>query len=228
MAKFLSGLAIFLFALAPLMAQRGNNSELKIKEIMKGDEFVGHRPSSPYWSTDSKTLYFEWNPEGAHSDSLYAYDLASKQTRKVGFIQAHALPAPRIVYNREKTLGVYAKNGDLFLLDPKTYGATPITRTADRESDPQFSHNGERIAYTKGGELYTWEIASGLTEQLTRFVKAKDKEPKRDSKDQWLYQDQLELFEVLQERKAKKDAEKKIETALEALRPLELETGGKN
>src|SRR5690606_7037649 len=96
------------------------------------------------------------------------------------------------------------------------------------ESDPQFSHNGERIAYTKGGELYTWEIASGLTEQLTRFVKAKDKEPKRDSKDQWLYQDQLELFEVLQERKAKKDAEKKIETALEALRPLELETGGKN
>ena len=217
-----------MFAYGTLMAQQGNCSELKIKEIMKGDDFVGHRPSSPYWSSDSRTLYFDWNPKGALSDSLHAYDLASKQTQKMGFSQAHALPSPRIVYNRERTQGVYAKGGDLFLLNPKTYSATPITKTADRESDPQFSHNGTRIAYTKGGELYSWEIASGITEQLTRFVKAKDKDSKRDVKDQWLYQDQLELFEVLQQRKAKKDAGEKIEEKLEATQPLELETGSKN
>src|SRR5690606_19976509 len=210
MGKFLPGLAVFILAIAPLMAQQGNRSELKIKEIMKGDDFVGHRPSSPYWSSDSKTLYFDWNPDGGQSDSLYAHDVAGKRTKKVGFLQAHALPSPRVVYNREKSQGVYAKGGDLFLLDPKTYVATPITKTADREADPQFSHNGTRIAYTKGGELYSWEIASGITEQLTRFVKDKDKEPKRDSKDQWLYQDQLELFGVLRQRKAKKDAGEKI------------------
>lgn len=228
MVKFLSGLAIFTFAMFPLMAQKGNASELKIKEIMKGDDFVGHRPSSPYWSSDSKILYFDWNPDGALSDSLYAHDLADKQTRKVGFLQAQALPSPRIVYNRERTQAVYAKGGDLFLLDPKTYTSTPITKTADREADPQFSHNGQRIAYVKGGELYTWEIATGITEQLTRFVKAKDREPKRDAKDQWLYQDQLELFDVLRQRKAKKDAGDKIQAKLEAAQPLELVTEGKN
>src|SRR5690606_14364340 len=151
-----------------------------------------------------------------------------QKTQKISFLQASALPSPNIVLNREKTQGVYAKDGDIFILDPKTYASTPITRTTDRESNPQFSHNGTRIAYTKGGELYTWEIATGITEQMTRFVKAKGKEAKRDSRDEWLYQDQLGLFEVLQERKAKQDAGKKIADQLDGLRPLELETGSKS
>lgn len=62
----------------------------------------------------------------------------------------------------------------------------------------------------RDGELYTWNIDSGLIEQKTHFVKSKDGEPNRDSKDEWLYQDQLDIFDVLQERKAKKDTGEQI------------------
>ncbi len=194
---------------------------------MKGDDFVGHLPSNPYWSTDGSTLYFDWNPDGALSDSLYAYTLARKTTKKVNFMETNALPSQRLTYNQDKSRAVYEKGGDIYLLDVATYTATPITKTLDRESSPHFTHNGKSVAFTKGGELFTWSIAAGITEQQTNFVKSKDKEPKRDSKDEWLYQDQLDLFDVLRERKHKKDTGDEISKKLETLQPLEIETGGK-
>ena len=187
-----------------LQAQKGNNSPLKIKDIMQGDDFVGPRPSSAYWSTDSQTLYFDWNPDGAMSDSLYAYSIANKDLNKVDFLTANALPSSRLTYNNAKTEAVYSKNGDIFLLDNDTYQSKPITKTQERESNPHFTDDGKSIAFVKDGELFTWNIASGLIVQKTHFVKSKGSEPQRDSKDEWLYQDQLDIFDVLQERKAKK------------------------
>lgn len=210
-----------------LQAQKGNNSPLKIKDIMQGDDFVGPRPSSAYWSTDSQTLYFDWNPDGAMSDSLYAYSIANKDLNKVDFLTANALPSSRLTYNNAKTEAVYSKNGDIFLLDNDTYQSKPITKTQERESNPHFTDDGKSIAFVKDGELFTWNIASGLIVQKTHFVKSKGSEPQRDSKDEWLYQDQLDIFDVLQERKAKKDAGDQISKKLEALQPLELETKGK-
>lgn len=228
MRRYLPSLIFLLLSFNTLFSQKGNTSVLKIKDIMKGDDFVGHRPSQTHWSADGGTLYFNWNPKGALSDSLYAYTLAGGATQKVGFLQANALPSPRITYNVDRTQGVYAKNGDLFLLDSSTGSTRAITKTGDRESNPHFTHGGKRIAYVKDGELYAWEISSGITEQLTRFVKSKDREPKRDSRDEWLYQDQLELFDVLRERKEKKDQGERIEEQLETQRPLELVTGTKS
>lgn len=194
---------------------------------MQGDDFVGHRPSSTYWSTDGQTLYFDWNPNEALSDSLYAYSVGSKNIKKVDFLTANSLPSSRITYNQNKTKAVYSKNGDIFLLDIDTYQSKPITKTQGQESNPHFTDNGRSIAFVKDGELFTWNIASGLLEQKTQFVKSKDKEPQRDSKDEWLYQDQLGIFDVLQERKAKRDTGEEISKKLDVLEPLEIETKGK-
>lgn len=227
MNRFFLPIVMLALSFTTVQAQKGNTSPLKIKDIMQGDDFVGHLPSNPYWSTDGSTLYFDWNPDGALSDSLYAYTLANKTTKKVGFMEANALPSQRLTYNQDKSKAVYEKGGDIYLLDVATYTAKPITKTQERESNPHFTHNGKSVAYTKGGELFTWSLAYGTTEQQTNFVKSKDKEPKRDSKDEWLYQDQLDLFDVLRERKHKKDTGDEISKKLETLQPLEIETGGK-
>ncbi|WP_418501053.1 prolyl oligopeptidase family serine peptidase [Flagellimonas sp.] len=227
MGKYVLSIVFLFLTSFGLFAQKGNISSLQIKDIMQGDDFVGHRPSNAHWSTDGKTLYFDWNPDGAMSDSLYAYSTASKKIQKVDFLTAAALPSSRITYNESKTKGIYSKNGDIFLMDLTTHTSTPITKTQDREGDPHFTHKGTKIAYTKGDDLYVWDMATGTTEQLTNFVSSKKSETKRDSKDEWLYQDQLELFDVLRERKAKKDAGEKLEEKLKALEPLELVTNGK-
>lgn len=228
MKKYFFYITLSILSLSTVMAQKGNSSTLKIKDIMQGDDFVGHLPSSPYWSTNGSTLYFDWNPDGAPSDSLYAYSVTNKSINKVGFLGANALPSQRLTYNKDKTKAVYTKGGDIYLLDVATYSTQPITQTQDWEGSPHFTDNGKSVAFTKDGELFTWNIANGTTEQQTHFVKAKDKEPKRDSKDEWLYQDQLALFDVLRERKEKRDTGEEISKKLETLQPLEIETGGKN
>jgi len=85
---------------------------------MQGDDFVGHRPSNTYWSTDGKTLYFDWNPNNAMSDSLYAYSVDSKNIEKVGFLEANGLPSSRLTYNKAKTEAVYSKKRGYLLIGP--------------------------------------------------------------------------------------------------------------
>ncbi|WP_435315050.1 hypothetical protein, partial [Cellulophaga fucicola] len=67
--NLLLSVSIMLCSLS-IFAQENNTSTLTIKEIMQGDAFIGHLPSSPKWSSDSKNIYFNWNTENAFSDSL--------------------------------------------------------------------------------------------------------------------------------------------------------------
>ncbi|MCB0581767.1 MAG: prolyl oligopeptidase family serine peptidase, partial [Phaeodactylibacter sp.] len=85
-----------------------------------------------------------------------------------------------------------------------------------------------KIVYTFDNNLYVWDKASGATEQLTDFRKGSKKvEPALPDYQEWLKQDQLELFEVLRERKAEKERKKARRETLRPDRPLEIYYGSK-
>ncbi|TQE92856.1 MAG: hypothetical protein FKY71_18915, partial [Spiribacter salinus] len=53
--------------------------------MQEAETWVGAWPSSPFWSEDGETLYFQWNPEGAFvSDSLFAVPRTGGEPVKVG------------------------------------------------------------------------------------------------------------------------------------------------
>lgn len=191
-----------------IFAQENNTSTLTIKEIMQGDAFIGHLPSSPKWSSDSKNIYFNWNTENAFSDSLYVYNLNNTKTNKVDFEEEYNLPSSP-TFNSKRTKKVYEKRGDLFLVDITTNKTIQITQTEDRERNAKFIENNSKIAFQKGQDIFTWDIATGATTQITNFTDKKDREERLSDKDEWLRNDQLALFDVLRERKAKEDARKK-------------------
>lgn len=209
-----------------IIAQKRNISQLSIKEIMQGNDFVGHLPSRLQWSDDSKTLYFNWNTENAISDSLYAYDLYSKETYKMNFETKWEMPSNRAIFNKDKSKKLYAKNGDLFLLDLSNYEKTQITNTLARESNPDFTANETKVAYRNGNNLFTWEIATGKTEQITDFKKATSGDKSLDEKDQWLKNDQIEMFSILQDNKERKDEAKKSADQSKLKRPLSIPLKG--
>ncbi len=210
-----------------IMAQDGNISELTIKQIMQGDDFVGHLPSNVQWSSDGKTIYFDWNPEAVYSDSLYAYDLPTEKIQKVDFDMEYKLPSKFGTYNSKRTQKIYSKNGDIFIKDNASNTITPITQTNEQEDSPHFTENGKKVAYTKANNIFTWDIASGTTTQITDFKDKKEKSEKKSSKDQWLYNDQLALFEVLRERKEKTDRHDTLMKREDLKRPLAIYTGEK-
>lgn len=214
-----------LLCLTSSLAQQGNKSNLSIKEIMQGNHFVGHLPSNPQWSLDSQTLYFDWNPEQAQNDSLYAYPLKLGKTIKTDFKTSYSLPNPNGVYNKDRTLKIYAKRGNIYMVNLKTQRITQITQTEAYESAPHFTDNGNKVAFQKGNNLYSWDIATGSTVQLTK-IKSEKTDKKKSPKNEWLYQDQLGLFDVLRSRKEKKDATAEMKKRLEAMGPLPIDPKG--
>src|SRR6478609_5190432 len=107
-------LVLFLIIVLPAKAQ--TLGELTVSKIMRDPKWIGVAPSGLRWSPDGKTLYFNWNPVNATSDSLYKITLTNRTPEKVSKKDRLALPSQG-AYNQLFTKMTYEKNGDIFLLD---------------------------------------------------------------------------------------------------------------
>jgi dipeptidyl aminopeptidase/acylaminoacyl peptidase len=197
--------SILLFVTVTASAQ--TLGKLTVEKIMRDPKWMGTSPSNTSWSPDGKTLYFSWNPEKSTSDSVYYITLDNKTPVKATVAQKqHMVTADNITYNISRTAYVYAKDGDIFYAEPKANRTRRVTQTTERETDPQFSFAESRIVYNRGGNLFAWDISSGETQQLTN-IRTENRQRARDSsqQEQWLRKDQLEYFEILRQRRQKRD-----------------------
>lgn len=208
---------IILFSLGLLCIYFCNSQEkltkLTVEKIMRDPKWIGTSPSTPFWSVDNKTLYFNWNPEKALGDSLYSVTLTNVNPQKIAAQQhQNIVPAADIVYNASRTAFVYAKDNDIYCTEIKSGKTLRIAKTVDIETNPQFSFNESSVVYTRDLNLYAWDIATGETYQLTDFKETKDEESstrkkheKKDSTEQekWLARDRQLYFDVLRLRKEK-------------------------
>lgn len=214
----------FLFlALVSVAANAQNLAPLTIEKIMRDPKWIGVAPSNPIWSEDGKTLYFNWNPDRNPGDSLYSVTLTDRTPRKVPAQVRRTLPARNGSYNRTWTRKVFERNGDIFVLDVAVSKTTQITNTAERESNPSFSSDEKKVYFIMGGNLYSWEMGTGLFGQLTDFRKGnKRNDPKLSEQEKWLKTDQLAYFEVLRRRSDNRKASEKIQKADRGRRPKEI------
>lgn len=189
------------------MAQIQNQSVLSIDQIMQGEKFVGSLPTRINWSDNSQLIYFSWNPDSDTLRSTYKADIISKKTDKLTFDELKVKTNDGD-FTDDYGFKVYQKSGDVFLIDNSNYEIKRITNTLARESNPQFSGDERSIIYKIDNNLFQWDISGGSTTQLTDFKKGKDKKNKTLTQDQWLEDDQLAYFNILQKRKNEKDARK--------------------
>ena len=196
----------FLFVLC-CTAVHANAQTLTVEKIMRDSKWIGTSPSAVSWAYDNKTILFNWNPEQALNDSAYSYQLSSKEIVKLNYKDAQLAKAiAGGTYNHVRTKIVFSYKGDIHLLDVASGKITRITQTQEDEYNFSFIMNEEWIAYQTGNNLFTWNIATGFTKQLTDFEKEKTAAKKVSAQDQWLQQQQLNTSDVLKKRKEKKDA----------------------
>lgn len=189
-------------------AQTNNQSKLTIDQIMFGEDFVGYSPSRIDWSDDSQNIFFSWNPEKDTLRSSYKVNIKSKTINKRTFSELKNSTSSGD-YTKDYKWRVYSKNGDLYLMDMSNYAIKQITKTESRESSPQFSGDNTSIVYQLSNNLFKWDISSGITEQLTNFEKgSKRSERSGADQDEWLKEDQLKYFDVLEKRKNQRDSRK--------------------
>lgn len=213
---------LFAFLLIAYTAQTQSIGELTVEKIMRDPRWMGTSPTNLNWSADGKTLYFNWNPENAPSDSLYKITPLNRTPQKVSKKERMAIPSPGS-YNKLFTKMAYEKDGDLFLLDVTTGNVSQLTNTVDRESSPAFSGDEKKLIYAYDQNLYSWELSNGNVTQLTDFRKGKkSSSPSGTDQDKWLKQDQLAYIQIVKERYEKQEAAKKFRDSEEPKRPKEI------
>ncbi len=193
--------------LVPFVGSTQNQSSLTIDQIMQGEGFVGYLPTRISWADDSQNINFSWNPEKDTVRSMYQVNIDSKSISKLSPEELRALSADGD-YSSDYTWKVYQKNGDLFLENLTDFTVTQITNTLVREANPVFSKGDTDIVYQMDRNVYRWNITDGTTTQLTDFKKGSEKKSTSSDQDDWLEQDQLAYFDILQKRKDESDARK--------------------
>jgi dipeptidyl aminopeptidase/acylaminoacyl peptidase len=205
--------------------------KLTVEKIMRDPNWIGTSPSNVQWSQDGQYLYFNWNPDKAPADSIYYITPANKVPAKANPQETQNFNTTgNFVYNQARTIYVYAKDGDIFITEVKTNKTRRITQTADAESAPRFSFNETKIVYSRSQNLYAWDFVTGETLQLTN-LKTSDAAPAAptggggfqrgggggnppartatagsgNQQEEWLKNDQLHYFQILKERKEKRE-----------------------
>ncbi len=203
--------------------------DLTVSKIMQDPKsWVGTSPSGVYWSEDSKTIYFDWNADMDPSDSLYSVAAPWTDIKKVSQTSQRNLPG-RGVYNKSRTVKLYVKNGDIYLLDLRKNREKRLTNTVGRESSPGFTQNEDIITFTSDDNLFTMSLDDGKITQLTNFSSRNGRRngERTSEQDEWLEKDQLEMFKFLKEDKERSEQRNDFNKKFEEKRPTEKVLGRK-
>lgn len=211
-------------------AQGQTNLEtLTVEKIMRDPKWIGSSPSQLQWNTSSDTLFFLWNPTQADNDSLYFITLKDNTPKPYHLTKQNKNYDVSRIYNELKTAFVEEIDNDIYYTHKGI--KKRITQTIARESNPRFSFDGRKIVYALADNLFSWDIASGATEQLTNFQTQVNAEPaaaKGTAQEESLKKEQLALFQVLEERKENADKRKLAFDNLRTIPLTVINTKGKS
>lgn len=206
MKKYLLGL-IFISA----YAQAQQLAPLSVQKIMRDPKWMGVAPTNYRWSGDSKTVFFNWNPENKEKDASYKVSVLTNKPEVTDENAADNAAEKNYTYNKDKTLGLIEKGGDIYLFNFKTNKETRLTNTVDRETGSYFLYNND-VVFQRGDNLFQVNLSTAETKQLTNFIKGKRPAlgapqaggtPIRTAtsiQDAWLKDDQTELFDIIKKR----------------------------
>lgn len=178
---------------------------LTVEKIMRDPKWMGVAPTNLRWTADSKTLYFNWNPENKAKEELFKVSATATKPIKAAEKEDEKLLSLNYTYNADRSLGLIEKSGDIYLQNFKNNKETRLTSTQERENSPVFLTNGN-IVYQLGDNLFEVDLKSAETRQLTNFVKGKkagrpEARPLTEQ-DKWLKAQQTELFDIIKKRNA--------------------------
>lgn len=219
-------------------------STLSVEKIMRDPKWMGYSPSGLSWTFDGR-LTFNWNAENFPSDSTYYVDTKSFQPIKANvYERMNFVNANAVQYNQAGTAYIYLQNGNIVYAEKKSGKQIFVTQFASSVSNIKFTHGDTRISYQNGLNIFSWDIATGVTTQHTLFttgntppaggfgrgaVPTGNTNTRTTEQEAWVANDALRLSTVLQERKSKREATANARRSYPKQPTLrEISTQGKN
>lgn len=194
--RCLSLLLSFLFGSFAYSQTIQNNSSLVLKEIMKGNEFIGNQPDNIRWSVDGSMIYFEWNPTNEPGTSTYSYAVNAKNAQPT-----KADPTSIFEFDRLQhafSLNYYSIDGALVSYDKKAKKANVVYQTAQGVYSIQRANAANLVYFQQGINLFQYDQTSGSVKQITNFKNGNA--PETDTDSTFLMKEENRLFEYIQDQ----------------------------
>ncbi len=233
MRKSTLPLLVIVFALS---AKPAGKFALTVDNIMRGPGLYGYEPSRVRWSGDGERIYFQWKQASdplSKDPDTYVVNRSGSELKKLSEEEAKLAPPAFGDESLDKRRRVYARDGDIFLYDSKSGQTRQITKTREDETNPHFTHDGRRVAFTRANNLYVMSLDTGSLEELTdirmagaptepaaegatgggrggrggggRGATSSDEEKKGTDSQESLKKQEKDLLEVIRERAAKRE-----------------------
>jgi acetyl esterase/lipase len=196
----IKGIFIIVFLTLTLTGQSQN---LKLEEIMKGDEFIGSQPTSGRWSLDGKKIYFEWNPNNELGTDTYFWDKSMIKPQLTSSQEA-AFSKLDFESKLNTDIAYYIDKGALYSYSIKNKTIKKLLQQSIPISNLQLGKNNGVLFFIQNANILKFDTKQGTLVQVTNFQKGKEKE-KEEEKESFLKNQQKELFQFIRDQEAKKN-----------------------
>ncbi|TNE53367.1 MAG: S9 family peptidase [Bacteroidetes bacterium] len=212
----LFSLALILFT--PLLL----NAQLKLENIMRGDDFIGHQPENAFWSWDSKRIYFSWNPGNEPGNSLFYWESGrpSVHTAYERDILDSYLSDPE---QHGRSQRYYIRSGAIYAFNTQDKKHTLIYQSSTPVRELVFVQNEQLFYFVQAGNLFRFDRSKGSIQQVTNFQKGQ--ETKGDKESDFLSEQQMELFQYIKDEKERKKWRKETREREKAPFPTAIYSG---
>ena len=178
-----------------------SHGQLELKEIMKGNDFIGHQPDFLRWSADGTTVLFDWQKSPETSEKTYGYKLSTQKINEANNNRENYKPEHD--YNQSQYNKAYEViEGDLYAFDKQLNELQLIYQTNDRIHNVQRVLNPNHVYFEQNKNLYLFNAETKSIQQITDFKNGSPTDMKEGS---FLEDQQLELFTFFQEKEKQKN-----------------------
>jgi hypothetical protein len=178
-----------------------SKAQLDLKEIMKGEDFVGHLPENQRWSIDGKHIYFDWNNSFELGNSTFEFDGLSKLVTKIS--PENENRAISFDKNQASFISqIISSDGALIEIDKKSKIPKLIFQSSESIFNVQRLNDASKIVFQMGGNLFL--VSSGNQSTIRQITNFKTGEKKNQNSDStFLMKQQSELFTYVRNRNNK-------------------------
>jgi dipeptidyl aminopeptidase/acylaminoacyl peptidase len=235
--RYVGTTLLILSSLSSLCAQQSTAQtpapafELTVDSIMRGPRLVGYAPSGVYWSPDSQKVYFRWKQAGEprlKEMSLYVVNRDGSGLRRLTEEESKNAPPAIGELSKDKSMTVFADQGDIFIYDHAKQTRRQITKTVDVETNPHFTFDQKQIYFTRLNNLYVMSLDGGSLEQLTDIrtggsVPAAT--PKGTDSQEYLKKEERGLLDAVRERAEQREEQEQKRKERELRKPFNIPPG---
>ncbi len=168
-------IAFLAVAFAPAFVAAQN---LTLDQIMADPDWLGNKAENAYWGADNRTVFFEQKRSGSKLRDLYSVDTSDGAIAQIAESDWSKFSRTSTVYSVAGDLHVWVYSGDIYLGDGNSI--RQVTRTTAAESEPMFMNDGRRVAFQRDGQMFVFDPATGLAEQVANIRFEKDPADKED------------------------------------------------